>query len=116
MFGMANMRGQIAAAAAVLLLGILALFAVRSNGASGKHRWMLAATAFLGGPIITMMFWVLYVFTAEGYITNKERLEDLWPFLIIGVIVGTATALGVAINNVFRRMTSDKCREQEHTR
>ena len=109
-----NMRANIAVA--VLLLGVLVLAAVRSSRATGGHRWMLVAAAFLGGPVMAMFFWALYVFTTDECINNKERFEDLWKFLIIGGVVGTATAFAITIGNVVGRMTSDRGREQEHNR
>jgi hypothetical protein len=115
MFAMTDMRANVAAAA-VLLLGVLVLVAVRSSRATGGHRWMLAAAAFLGGPAVAMTFWAIDVFTAEEYITKQDRFKDLWPFLIIGGVVGTATAFAITIGNVVGRMTSDRDREQEHTR
>jgi hypothetical protein len=116
MFAMADMRANIAAAAAVLLLGVLLLATVRSRRARGGHRCVLVATAFLGGPVLAVVFWALYVFTAGEYINNKERFEDLWPILTIGVIVGTATALAVTISNSLQRMKSDRSSEQQHNR
>lgn len=116
MFAMADMRAPIAVAATVLLLGVGALFALRSRRPKGRYEWMLAATAFGGGPVVAMIFWALYVFTAEGYITNTERFEDLWPFLIIGAIVGTATALAITMSNLLCYTTSGKSPEQQDTR
>ena len=77
---------------------------------------MLVAMAFLGGPVVAMIFWAAYVFTAGEYITNKERFEDLWPILTIGVIVGTATAFSVTISNSLQQMKSDRSSEQQHNR
>jgi peptidoglycan biosynthesis protein MviN/MurJ (putative lipid II flippase) len=114
MIAMADMRAPVAAA--VLLLGVLVPVTVRSSRARGKHQWTLAAAAFLGGPVMAMMFWALYAFMATEYVNNKERFEDLWPLLIIGGVVGTATALAIMIGNSLRQMISDRGREQEHTR
>ena len=73
---------------------------------------MLVAAAFLGGPVMAMFFGALYVFTTVECINNKERFENLWKFLIIGGVVGTATAFAITIGNVVGRMG----REQEHPR
>jgi hypothetical protein len=114
MIAMTDMRAPVAAA--VLLLGVLALVTVRSSRARGKYQWTLAAAAFLGGPVMAGMFWALYVFTATEYMNNKERFDDLWPLLIIGGVVGTATAFAIMVGNSLRQMISDRGREQDHTR
>jgi peptidoglycan biosynthesis protein MviN/MurJ (putative lipid II flippase) len=114
MIAMADMRDPVAAA--VLLLGVLVLVTVRSSRARGKHQWTLAAAAFLGGPVMAVMFWALYAFTATEYVNNKERFDDLWPILVIGGVVGIAAACAITIGNAVRRMTSVRGREQEHTR
>ena len=103
---MAGMGAEVAAVV-LLLLGVLVLDAARSSRAEGKHRWMLAVAAFLGGPVLALMFWALYVITAA------ERFADLWTFLIIGGVVGV---FAITIGNVVRRMTSGRGGEQEHTR
>jgi uncharacterized membrane protein YwzB len=116
MFAMADMRGQLAAAAAVLLLGMLLLAAVRARRARGGHRCVPVATAFLGGPVVAVVFWALDVFIVDKCVNNAERFEELWPILIIGVIVGTATAFAITISNSLQQMNSDRSSEQQHNR
>jgi hypothetical protein len=96
-FAMIDMQSQLVPAGLFLLLGILAIISLRPKGSRG---WALTAVAFFVAPTIALIWWAIVAFMSGDYITNEERFEDLWPFLAIGGIVGTAIALSVAAINL----------------
>ncbi len=107
-FAMADMRVPFAAAALFLVLGIWVLVTNRSRKPRAKQGWWLAITALLGGPAIATVFWMLYIFTEQAYMTNKDRFEDLLKFLTLGAIVGVVTASAVVASSLLRRAAATK--------
>jgi len=114
--GASNLAPPLTAAALALLLGVLVLVAMRSNRPRGKRRWALMVVAFFAGPLVAVAVWALGVFLVGNYANNEERLDVFWPCLMLGVLVGIVTALGVLISNVIPAASSDKVDEHEPRR
>lgn len=75
----------------------------KSQGAAGTEgltAWEAIAPfiALLAGPGIVVFFWALEVYALgrSSYVSNYERLDELWPALPIGVIGGVVGFMIVA--------------------
>jgi hypothetical protein len=113
-FSLTDMRPQLVAAGLFLLIGLLVLVALRRRHARRTRGWALTIIAFLGGPVIAVIWWTIYAFLSGECITNADRFEELWPFLAIGGIVGTAAALGVAASDLVRTRKPNHIAAHEH--
>jgi len=104
-----NMRGNLIAAAALLVIGVVILRLVRPPSATtGSRRW-LPIVAFIAGPLVAFLWTIADVFWIQpgSYLNFAEYIETLIPVLTIGVIGG---AVGAAVFWIGDRITLHRVR------
>ena len=109
MLAMTDMRGNLIAAAILLVVGVVVFRLVRPpNAVSTSRRW-LPIVAFVSGPTITFFWTIADVLWIQpgSYLNFAEYLETLVPVLIIGVIGG---AVGAFVFWVGDRFTLQRVR------
>ena len=104
MLAMVDMRGNLIAAAILLVIGVVVFRLVRPpNAASTSRRW-LPIVAFVSGPAIAF-FWTIadVLWIQPGtYLNFAEYLETLVPVLIIGVVGGAVGGFAFWVGDRFR--------------
>ena len=99
---MADMRGNVAAGFAVLILGVVVLRIVRGNRMSRRSVYWCSAASFIAGPaiaalcLIADLFWI----APGSYDNGNDVLAMLLPMLAIGLIAGTAGAIVLSIGSL----------------
>ena len=90
MFAMADMRGNLIAAAVLLVIGVLVLRAVRPKSVSRvPNRWLPVA-ALLCGPLSAIGWFLVDVFllSPHSYMFFADYVEAIIPILTIGLLGG----------------------------
>ena len=103
MLALIDMRGNLIAAAALLVIGAVVLRLVRPTSAStGPRRW-LPIVAFLAGPLVAFLWSFADVvwLHPDAYLTFAEYFETLIRVLILGMLVGTAGAAALWVGERF---------------
>ena len=109
MLAMIDMRGNLIAAAILLVVGVVVFRLVRPpNAVSTSRRW-LPIVAFVSGPTIAFLWTIADALWIQpgSYLDFAEYLETLVPVLIIGVIGG---AVGAFVFWVGDRFTLQRVR------
>jgi hypothetical protein len=117
----APMRGNLIAAAIVLLIGMLfvaLMVRIRTSGARSL-RWMPIATLIIG-PVLSFLFVAItaLVVSRRG---NQLQVEDVWaalpPVLIIGAFAGVvaSVAFSAALRIAERQTIDDNPNDQSPT-
>ena len=69
--------------------------------------WLVSAPllALVSGPAVVVFLWVLvvYVFERSHYVTQYERMEELWPALPIGIGGGVLGGIIVLLRVATKR-------------
>lgn len=89
-----DMRGNFAAVALILIVGVILIRRLRPTDASHQyHRWLPLA-ALVCGPILALLYFVVDVtwISPETYILRSDYYGTLWRVLAIGVIGGAIGA------------------------
>ena len=109
MLALIDMRGNLFAAAVLLLIGVVVLRLVRPPSANtGSGRWLPIVT-FVAGPLVAFLWTIADVLWIQpgSYHSFSEYLETLCPVLAIGVIGG---AVGATVLWVGDRFTLHRVR------
>lgn len=104
MLAMFDMRGNLIAAAILLVIGVVVLRLVRPPSATSRSRRWLPIAAFVAGPLIAFFWTIVDVLWLQpgSYLSFSEYYETLLPVLAIGVIGGT---VGAAVFWIGDRLT-----------
>ena len=96
---MADMRGNLVAAAILLIAGVILMRTLRPSDTSPQRQRWVPIVAFLCGPILAFLYFVADVaWLSHGiYIDRSDYFETLWRVLVIGVIGGAIGAFAIWI-------------------
>ncbi|TWU26681.1 hypothetical protein Pla52o_05340 [Novipirellula galeiformis] len=102
--GLIDMRGNLIAAAILLVIGVVVLRLVRPPSATTGSRLWLPIVAFIAGPLVAFLWTIADVLWIQPgtYLNFAEYIETLIPVLKIGVIGGV---VGAAVFWVGDRLT-----------
>ena len=94
MLAMVDMRGNLIAAAILLVIGVVVFRLIRPPNAVATSRRWLPIVAFVSGPTIAFLWTIADVLWIQpgSYLNLAEYLETPVPVLIIGEIGDTVGA------------------------
>tara|TARA_R110002049_G_scaffold305056_3_gene501132 strand:+ start:85541 stop:85885 length:345 start_codon:yes stop_codon:yes gene_type:complete len=103
LLAMVDMRGNLIAAAILLVVGVLVFRLVRPPDAASTSRRWLPIVAFVSGPVIAFLWTIADVLRMQPgtYLNFAEYIETLVPVLIIGVICGGVGAFAFWVGDRF---------------
>tara|TARA_R110002073_G_scaffold172563_13_gene329820 strand:+ start:11093 stop:11437 length:345 start_codon:yes stop_codon:yes gene_type:complete len=96
-----DMRGNLIAAAILLVIGVVVFRFVRPPSATTSSRRWLPIVAFVCGPVVAFLWTIADVFWIQpgSYLNFAEYVETLIPVLIIGVIGGAVGAFAFGVGD-----------------
>ena len=101
LLAMVDMRGNLVAAAILLIVGVILIRRLRPSDFSPRRNRWVPIVAFLCGPTLALLYFVVDVaWLSRGmYIDRSDYHATLWRVLVIGVIGGAIGAFALWIGS-----------------